>query len=281
MTQIIDCPPSERVTRPTVDFAAIKAKQRAVWGSGDYAVIGTTLQIVGESLCEALNLAAGSRVLDVACGNGNGTLAAARRFCQVTGVDYVSSLLERGAERARAERLAIDFVEADAEQLPFDDASFDVALSVFGVMFSPDQERAARELVRVVRPGGNIGLASWTPDGFVGKMLRIVTSYVPAPAGVGAPTYWGTDTRLTELFPSVRSISSRRTTFAFRYASPEHFVDVFRNFYGPTFKAFGALAPNQQTNLADDLAQLVSECARPVGRSLVIHSPYLETVIER
>jgi len=281
MTQIIDCPPSERPDRPAVDFTAIKAKQKAVWSSGDYAVIGTTLQIVGESLCEAVNLAPGSRVLDVACGNGNAALAAARRFCDVTGVDYVPALLERAGERARAERLAIDFVEGDAEALPFGDASVDVALSVFGVMFAPDQERAARELWRVVRPGGVLGLASWTPDGFIGKLLKTVTAYVPPPAGIASPAYWGTDERLGELFPAARSLKSRRTTFAFRYGSAQHFIDVFRRFYGPTHRAFALLGASEQERLYADIERLIAEYAQPAGRSLAIPSLYLETVIER
>jgi ubiquinone/menaquinone biosynthesis C-methylase UbiE len=281
MTQIIDCPPSERPARSGVDFTAIKAKQKAVWGSGDYAVIGTTLQIVGESLCETLNLAAGSRVLDVACGNGNATLAAARRFCDVTGLDYVPALFERARERARAERLELEFVEGDAEALPFPDASFDVALSAFGVMFAPDQARAASELLRVVRPGGSIGLASWTPDGFIGKLLERVTAYVPPPAGVASPAYWGTDERLAELFPSARSIKSRRTTFAFRYTSARHFIDVFRRFYGPTHRAFAVLGAAEQERLSADIERLIVEYARPAGRSLAIPGLYLETVIER
>jgi ubiquinone/menaquinone biosynthesis C-methylase UbiE len=165
MTQILDCPPSERATKTpvVVDLAAVKARQQVMWASGDFAVIGTTLEMVGESLCEAVDLESGSRVIDVACGNGNATLAAARRWCKVTGLDYVRALLERAGERATAERLDIELVEGDAEKLPFGDASFDVALSTFGVMFAPDQEPAAREMIRVVRPGGTIGLSNWTP----------------------------------------------------------------------------------------------------------------------
>ena len=165
----------------TPDYAAIKQRQQAVWSSGDYAVVGTTLQIVGENLCEALDLRAGSQVLDVAAGNGNASLAAARRFAQVTSTDYVGALLERGQERAKAERLPIAFREADAEALPFADAGFDVALSTFGVMFAPNQERVATELLRVVRPGGRIGLANWTPEGFVGQLLKLVGQQVPPP----------------------------------------------------------------------------------------------------
>jgi SAM-dependent methyltransferase len=265
----------------TVDLGAIKVNQQAVWSSGDYALIGITLQIVGESLCEAVDLAAGSRVVDVACGNGNATLAAARRSCRVTGVDYVPALLERAAERARAERLAIEFVEGDAEALPLDDGSADVALSAFGVMFTPDQERAAKELLRVVRPGGRIGLACWTPDGFIGRLLKTVSAHVPPPAGVASPLAWGTDARLAELFPAARAIQSRRATFVFRYESAGHFIDLFRRFYGPMHRAFGALAPPDQTRLAADLERLIGEFARPVGRAIAIPGTYLETVIER
>src|SRR5688572_26484247 len=188
MTQVLDCPPSQRSpSNLVVDLAAIKARQQATWASGDFSVIGTTLQIVGESLCEAADLLAGSKVLDVACGNGNATLAAARRFCRTTGLDYVPALLERGKERAAAERLSIDFVEGDAEQLPFADASFDTLLSTFGVMFAPNQQRVADELLRACVPGGKIALASWTPEGFLGEVFRCVSKHVPSPKGLSSP----------------------------------------------------------------------------------------------
>lgn len=280
MTQIVDCPPSQR-SLPPVDLAAVKSRQQAMWASGDFAIIGTTLQIVGETLCEAADLAAGSRVLDVACGNGNATLAAARRFCKVTGLDYVPTLLARASERAHAERLDVDLVEGDAEALPFADASFDVALSTFGVMFAPDQERAARELFRVVRPGGTIALASWTPEGFIGRFLGAVARHVPPPAGVASPIYWGSETRLQELFPEVRSLRTVRRDFAFRYQSPEHFIDVFRRYYGPTYKAFGSLDPDRQEALARDLRALIEKSRRPSARALVLPAEYLEVVIER
>jgi ubiquinone/menaquinone biosynthesis C-methylase UbiE len=258
----------------------VKARQQAMWASGDFAVIGTTLQIVGETLCETVDLEAGSRVLDVACGNGNATLAAARRFASVTGVDYVPELLRRGAERARAERLGIDFVEGDAEQLPFDDDTFDVALSTFGVMFTADQERAARELVRVVRPGGKIALANWTPEGFIGQLLKVVARHVPPPPGVASPIGWGTEERLRQLFPRLRAIRTERKTFVFRYESVGHFLDVFRRYYGPTYTAFGKLESAAQARLAADITEL---CARASRRSssLVVPAEYLEVVIER
>ena len=224
MTQVLDCPPSQRASNRSrlVDLVAVKARQQATWASGDFSVIGTTLQIVGETLCEAADLQAGSKVLDVACGNGNAALAAARRFCRVTGLDYVPTLLERARDRAAGDRLSLELVEGDAESLPFADGSFDAALSTFGVMFAPDQQRAAGELCRVVRAGGTIALANWTPEGFIGRMLATVGKHVPPPAGVASPIYWGTEARLGELFPRVRSLHARRREFVFRYESAQH-----------------------------------------------------------
>lgn len=279
MTQVIDCPPSER--KPvTVDLAAVKTRQQAMWASGDFSVIGTTLQLAGESLCEAVDLEAGSRVLDVACGNGNAALAAARRFAKVTGLDYVPELLRRAAERARAERLEIEWVEGDAEKLPFSDGQFDVALSTYGIMFAPDQEQAAREILRVVRPGGKIGLANWTPEGFIGQLLKTVSKHVPPPAGVASPIYWGTEARLQELFRSARSIRTTKKDFVFRYESAAHFIDIFRRFYGPTYKAFGALDPVGQSLLAKDITEMSARFNRRDG-SFVVPGEYLEVVIER
>src|SRR5262245_36962050 len=178
------------------DLVTVKSKQQAAWSAGNYAVVGTTLQIVGESLCEALDLRAGQTVLDVAAGNGNASLAAARRFCTVTSTDYVGTLLARGRQRAEAEGLAIAFREADAEALPFADASFDVVVSTFGVMFTPDQPRAARELLRVCKSGGAIGLANWTPDGFIGQLFKTIGKYAPPAPGAKSPALWGTRERL-------------------------------------------------------------------------------------
>jgi len=280
MSRILDCPPSERKQAAVVDLAAVKARQQAMWASGDFAVIGTTLQIVGESLCEAVDLESGSRVLDVACGNGNAALAAARRWGEVTGLDYVPELLQRAAERARAERLELELIEGDAERLPFEDAHFDVALSTYGIMFAPDQEQAAREMVRVVKPGGKIGMANWTPEGFVGQLLKTVGKHVPPPAGVASPIYWGTEARLQELFRGARSIRAVRKDFVFRYQSAAHFIDVFRRFYGPTYKAFGALDPNGQARLVADIEDLSSRFNRR-RNSFVVPAEYLEVVIER
>ena len=200
------------------DFNALKTRQQTAWASGDYAVIGTTLQIVGEQLAEACDLRCDERVLDVAAGNGNATLAAARRGCKVTSTDYVSDLLERGAERARAERLEVSFQVADAEALPFEDASFDAVVSTFGVMFSPDHARAASELARVCRPGGRIGLANWTPESMVGQMFKILGRQLPPPAGLQPPSLWGVEAHLRTLFGGqAGAIAVTPRLFNFRY----------------------------------------------------------------
>ena len=264
------------------DFAAIKNRQKAAWASGDYAVIGTTLQIVGETLCEAADLRAGQLVLDVAAGNGNATLAAARRWCEVTSTDYVPALLERGRERAAAERLhGIAFREADAEALPFDDASFDAVLSTFGCMFAPNPPRVAGELMRVCRPGGRIALANWTPDGFIGQVFRMLGKHVPPPAGVTSPALWGTRERVVELFQGAPSITTERRHFLFRYRSPEHMLEVFRGYYGPILKAFAALDEAGQHALAEDFVGLMRQFDTGRGDGLVIPSAYLEIVITR
>jgi ubiquinone/menaquinone biosynthesis C-methylase UbiE len=267
-------------TRPPVDLAAVKGKQQAAWAAGDYAVIGTTLQIVGESLCEALDLRAGQRVLDVAAGNGNATLAAARRWCDVVSTDYVAALLERGKARASAEGLAVQFEQADAENLPFDDGAFDVVLSTFGVMFTPHQEKAAAELARVCRRGGKIGLANWTPTSFVGEMFRIVGRYIAPATGVKPPSMWGTQERLDELFARDR-VSVTHRHFMFRYRSPRHWLDTFRTYYGPTHKAFGALDASAQESLAADLLNLVERFNTATDGTVVVPSEYLESVIVR
>lgn len=268
------------VTTLPPDYTAIKQRQQAVWSAGDYAMIGTTLQIVGERLCEALDMRAGSAVLDVAAGNGNATLAAAHRFANVTSTDYVAALLDRGRERAVAERLPVKFQEADAEALPFADGSFDVALSTFGVMFTPNQEKAADELTRVVRKGGKIGLANWTPDGFIGQVLKIVGSYAPPPSGIKPPTLWGTAARLRELFPG-HDINISDQVFIFRYASPEHWLEVFRSYYGPTNRAFAALDAEKQAALEADILDLLEKLNWDRGRSLIIPGEYLEVVIAK
>jgi SAM-dependent methyltransferase len=268
------------IETPGADFGALKTRQQAMWNSGDYAIIGATLQIVGERLCESADLQPGSRVLDVACGNGNASLAAARRYGRVTGLDYVPALLSGAAERAKADRLEIEFVPGDAEALPFDDASFDLVLSTFGVMFAPDQAQAARELTRVCAPGGRIALANWTPEGFIGQLLRTVSRHVAPPPGLQPPVRWGVEAALHELFDGrARLVRARRLEFVFRYRSPEHFIDVFRRFYGPTFKAFAALDAAGQNALHADLKSLL-EKLNTSARTLVIPAHYLEAVLD-
>ena len=267
---------------PVIDLAAIKTRQQAAWSTGNYAVVGTTLQIVGETLCEALDLRAGSRVIDVAAGNGNATLAAARRWCDVTSTDYVPSLLEAGQARALAEGHAIQFREADAENLPFPDASFDAVLSTFGVMFTPNQERAASELARVCKAGGKIGLANWTPESFIGQVFKTIGKYVPPAAGVKSPALWGTQARLDELFDkTAREIRTTSREFCFRYRSPAHWIEVFRTFYGPITKAYGALDAEKQAAFTQDLLALMASRNRSGDDTLVLPSEYLEVVIER
>jgi ubiquinone/menaquinone biosynthesis C-methylase UbiE len=254
----------------------------ASWASGDYAVIGTTLQIVGEELAEACDLLCDERVLDVAAGNGNATLAAARRGCHVTSTDYVPALLERGEDRARAERLEVTFQVADAEALPFDDASYDAVLSTFGVMFTPDQAKAATELARVCRPGGRIGLANWTPEGFVGQMFKTLGRHLPPPPGAQPPSLWGTEAWLHEHFDERDFlVQVTRKTFNFRYRSAAHFIDTFRNWYGPLHKAFAALPPEGAKALEQDLTELINRMNRAGDKSLVVPSEYLEVVITR
>jgi SAM-dependent methyltransferase len=260
-------------------FDVIKSTQRSAWSAGDYAVIGTSLQLTGESLCEAIDVSAGERVLDVACGNGNAALAAARRGCEVTATDYVATLLERAGARASAEGLTIEIREADAEALPFADDAFDVVLSTFGVMFTPQQELAASELCRVCRRGGRIGLANWTPDGFVGQMLRIISRHVPPPSGLRSPLEWGTQARLEELLQgAVTERQIHRRHFVFRYRSAEHWLATFRTYYGPVHQAFLALDAAGQLSLARDLLSLVSTHNTSSTGALRIPSEYLEVV---
>ena len=268
-------------TAAAVDFGAVKARQQAMWASGDFAVIGTTLQIVGELLCEAVDLRSGERVLDVAAGNGNASLAAARRFAQVTSTDYVPSLLERGRIRAEADGVEIAFETADAEALPYADGAFDVVLSSFGVMFAPDHRRAAGELSRVCRPGGRIGLASWTPNGFIGRLLRTVGAHVAPVAGVPSPALWGKPDYIETLFAGAAGIRYVPRYFAFRYRSAEHFVDVFRRYYGPVHKAFAALDEGGQAALTTDLVELLRSADEGGGPGLVVPGEYLEVVITR
>jgi SAM-dependent methyltransferase len=265
-----------------VNLKELKLRQQSAWSSGDYAIVGTTLQIVGEELCEALDLRAGQKVLDVAAGNGNVTLAAARRWCEVVSTDYVASLLERGRRRATAEGLAVAFQEADAEELPFDDQSFDVVVSTFGVMFTPNQDKAAAELMRVVKRGGKIGLANWTPEGFIGQLFKTLGNYLPPPAGAKSPALWGTRARLCQLFDvPAAAIEAEPRNFVFRYRSPEHFLEIFKTYYGPMLKAFAALDETAQQALRRDLIALIGSMNRATDGSMVLPSEYLEIVIKK
>ena len=283
MTTIIECHPAATAAAKTGhDLTAVKSKQQAVWSSGDYAVVGTTLQIVGEQLAEAMDLRPGQKVLDVAAGNGNVTLAAARRWCDVTSTDYVDALLARGRERAEAERLTVQFQNADAENLPFPDGAFDAVVSTFGVMFTADQDRAADELLRVCKSGGRIGLANWTPDGFIGQVFKTIGKHLPPPTGVKSPALWGTGARITELFEAqASSIQLEQRDFVFRYRSTQHWLDVFKTYYGPLLKTFGALEPQAQAALTDDLFALLKRFNRSGDKTMVVPSEYLEVVVTR
>jgi SAM-dependent methyltransferase len=264
------------------DLTVVKERQQAAWSAGDYTVIGTKIVIVGEMLCEAADLRAGQRVLDVATGSGNTALSAARRECEVIGVDYVPALLQRARERAAAERLPVEFQEGDAENLAFPAASFDGVLSTFGVMFTPDQERAAGELARVCRSGGKIALANWTPGGFIGQVFKIIGSYVPAAPGTRSPARWGTEEGLRELLGDC--LSALETTprhYCFRFRSPEHWLDTFRTYYGPLERAFAALDEEGQVGLARDLTALLTRLDQGGGSGLVVPSEYLEVVAIR
>ncbi len=275
-------PANQDATAATTDLAALKIRQQAAWSSGNYAVVGTTLQIVGEELCEALDLRSGRKVLDVAAGNGMASLAAARRWCDVISTDYVSSLLERGRARASAEGLTIEFKEADAEALPFADGTFDTVVSTFGVMFTPNQDQAAAELLRVCKSDGQIGLANWTPDGFIGQMFKTLGKYMPPPAGAKSPLLWGTRGRLTEMFgPASISIRIEPRNFNFRYRSAEHFLEVFKTYYGPMLKAFAALDAANQNGLKADLHALIARMNKANDGTMVVPSEYLEVVITK
>jgi ubiquinone/menaquinone biosynthesis C-methylase UbiE len=275
------------LTKPAVaagapDLVAVKTKQQAAWSSGDYAVVGATLQKVGEDLCEALDLRSGQAVLDVAAGNGNATLAAARRWCQVTSTDYVPALLERGRIRAEAEGWTVKFKHADAEALPFIDNGFDAVVSTFGVMFVADHDKAASELLRVCKPGGKIGMANWTPDGFIGQLFKTLGKHLPPPAGVKSPALWGSRARIEEMFGAqASSIETLPRNFVFRYRSAEHWMDVFKTYYGPMLKAFEALQGPRQNALHDDIIELIARFNRSGDKTMVLPSEYLEVIVTK
>jgi ubiquinone/menaquinone biosynthesis C-methylase UbiE len=262
------------------DFAAIKQRQQATWTSGDYHRIATQIQIVSELMIEALDLRSTERVLDVATGSGNAAIAAARRGSEVVGVDYVPGLLDRGARRAEAEELAIDFVAGDAEALPFDGGTFDVTVSVFGAMFAPNQEQTARELVRVTRPGGRIGIVAHTPDGFIGRLFKAIGRHLPPPAGLRSPIEWGTEARLQELFGSdLAELRAERRVYVFRDRSPEAWIASWRRYYGPILKAFETVGEAGAPALQADLLDLIGQFNRSNDGTAVIPSEYLEAVI--
>jgi ubiquinone/menaquinone biosynthesis C-methylase UbiE len=274
--------PAQALAASQPDLAALKTKQQAAWSSGNYAIVGTTLQIVGEQLCETLDLRGHERVLDVAAGNGNVTLAAARRWCHVVSTDYVPSLLEGGRRRAAAEGAKVTFEQADAEALPFPDESFDVVVSTFGVMFTADHDKAAAEMLRVCRRKGRIGMANWTPDGFIGQVFKTLGKHLPPPPGAKSPALWGTRTRLDEMFGSdALMIKTETRNFNFRYRSPEHFLDVFKTYYGPMLKAFAALDEPKREQLTDDLMALITSMNKANDGTMVVPSEYLEVVIVR
>jgi len=266
------------LNRPDPDLPAIKAKQQSAWSSGDYSVVGVTLQIVGETLCEALDVRAGQRVLDVAAGNGNCSLAAARRFCEVTSTDYVQDLLRRGEQRAEAEGLPMTFQVADAEALPFDNDSFDAVISSFGVMFAPDQDRAAAEMLRVCRSGGKIGLANWTPDSFIGQLFKTLGGYVPPAAGLKSPALWGDRVRIHQLFAGVAQIDIVERFFVLRYRSARHWLETWRSIYGPLQKAFDSLDALKQSALEDALMSLIGSMNTADDGTMVVPSKYVEVV---
>ena len=267
-------------TTARADLSVVKARQQKTWASGDFAVVASRIVLASELLAEAADLRAGWEVLDVACGNGNATLAAARSGTHAVGVDYVPELLEGGRGRAVAEGLDVEFRLGDAEDLPVEDASFDAVLSVFGAMFAPDHQRAADEIVRASRPGGTVGLVSWTPEGFIGQMFGVITQHVPPPPGVASPLLWGTEQHLSGLLgPAATDARSVQRTFTWRFTSAEEFVSFFRRWYGPTLKAFEALDDHGRAALAADLAQLARDWDRNRGGSIAIPATYLETVL--
>jgi len=271
---------SETAAAP--DYAAIKSKQNAAWAAGDYGKVGVTLQIAGEELAESMDMAPDTRVLDVAAGNGNATLAFARRFCAVTSTDYVAALLESGKARADVEGLDIRFQVADAENLPFDDDAFDAVVSTYGVMFTPNQQQSAGEMIRVCRSGGKVGMANWTPESFIGQLFKTLGKHIAPPAGVKSPGLWGSREWIAEHFGAqAESVSYTLKNFVFRYRSPDHFVDYFRTYYGPMQKAFLALDAEGRIALARDLHALIDAFNTATDGSVRIPSEYAEIVVTK
>jgi ubiquinone/menaquinone biosynthesis C-methylase UbiE len=284
LNRILCDPPAATLSAPKgrtlAALGPIKSRQQAAWASGDFAVIGTTLQIVGEELCEALDVRSGQSVLDVAAGNGNAALAAARRWCNVTASDYVPALLDRVRERALAERLPIKTEIADAEALPFADASFDIVTSTFGAMFTPNHEKPATEMLRVCRSQGKIGLANWTPEGFIGQLFKTIGKYIPPPAGMKSPALWGTKAHIEELFGKDASkVDTEAKAFMFRYRSDDHWIDIFKTYYGPVLKVFEALDAPSRVALTVDLKTLIAQFNLARDGTMVVPGEYLQAII--
>lgn len=274
--------PAQQDAAPLPDLAAIKARQQATWSSGDYHAIGTQIQLVSELLIEALDVRSTERVLDVATGSGNAAMAAARRGCEVVGIDYVPSLLDRARRRAEAEGMTIEYVEGDAEALPVADGSFDVVSSVFGAMFAPNQEQTAAELIRAARPGGRIGLVAHTPEGFIGQLFKVNGKHVAPPAGLKSPILWGTEDRLRELFgDAIAEMTVERRHYTFRDRSPQHYIEYWRTYYGPTLKSFEAVGVEGTPALEADLLELIGRFNRATDGTMVVPSEYLEVVITK
>ncbi len=265
------------------DLAAVTQMQQKTWSEGDFAMVANLVYFPSERLVESLEIVPGERVLDVACGSGNAALAAARRaWGNTVGADFVPALLERGRERAAAERLEIEFVEADAQALPFADASFDVVTSIFGAMFAPDQEKTAAELLRVTKPGGRIGMGNWTPEGGVGGMFMTIAKHAPPPPGLNPPLLWGTEERLRELFgDGISDLRVERRTSRQPFRSPDHYIDHFRTYFGPAKMAFERVGSEGEEALEDDLRAYLEAQNTAGERALVLEAEYLEVIATR
>jgi ubiquinone/menaquinone biosynthesis C-methylase UbiE len=265
------------------DLKAVTQVQQGIWSKGDFAMVAGIVFNASENLAEALDIVPDERVLDVACGSGNGAISAARRSWGGTvGADYVPALLERGRERAAAERLDVEFVEADAQELPFDEASFDVTMSIFGAMFAPDQPRTASELLRVTRPGGRIGMANWTPEGSVGQMFQTISKHAAPPPGVESPLRWGSEDRIRELFgDGVADVRFERRISRQPFRSAEHYVEFFRTYFGPTQTAYERVGPEGEQALTDDLTAFLEGANTAGDRALVLEAEYLQVIAYR
>jgi SAM-dependent methyltransferase len=268
----------------TPDYAAMTQAQQSTWSEGDFAMVANIVLYGAETLAESLQILPGEKVLDVACGSGNAALAAARRaWGNTTGADFVPALLERGRERAAAERLDIEFVEADAQELPFPDASFDVTMSIFGVMFAPDQEKAAGELLRVTKPGGRIGVASWCPDGGLQGLFGAVVKHTGGPPpGATPPVLWGTEERVRELLgDGVSEISFQRRPSRQTFFSADHYIDFFRSYFGPIKMAYDKVGAEGEEALTADLRTWLAEENVAGDKAMVIEPEYLEVIATR